>query len=363
MIKRNLTARLSILIASAILLCFSVSASLAQTKDAPLKSEELVKLIYQLPKQPGKKDEVIEEIRRRGLGFALTEGMRSLVASKSGNDPVLRRTLEEAERRRLNPVASSLPPTAESLALLEKSRVATLEAAQTMPDFVVKQLISRSYSRGGVNNWLTSDRLTVAVSYRANEGEEYKLLAINGLPTGADAKEGQNSYEQAGGTSSTGEYVSMLTALFAEESKANIQMVDTDLLRGRRTIVYEFEVRKDNSRQTIKTQGRTVTVGYRGKIWVDRENYRILRMENISTEIPTDFPVTAGSSMIDYDWVTIAEQTYLLPSRAEIKLTGGLLTQSIQTRNLIRFRDYQKYGTEVKIIEEDIVEDVPEEKP
>ena len=75
----------------------------------PLTQTEYVKLLYDLQKIPGKKDELIGAIRKRGIGFPLTDGMRSLVATKSGSDALLRRTLEEAERRRVNPVASALP--------------------------------------------------------------------------------------------------------------------------------------------------------------------------------------------------------------------------------------------------------------
>src|SRR2546423_7121972 len=115
----------------------------AQQPDAPLTSQELVKLVYQLPKHPEKRDEVVEEIRRRGIGFELTDGLRGVVATKSGNDALLRRTLEEAERRRENPNADARPPAPEADQLLERARQTTLAAAGAMPDFVVKQLVTR----------------------------------------------------------------------------------------------------------------------------------------------------------------------------------------------------------------------------
>ena len=68
----------------------------AQTAE-PLTNKEFVALLYQLPRYPEKRDELVDEIRKRGIGFQLTDGMRSLVATKSGNDALLRRTLEEAE--------------------------------------------------------------------------------------------------------------------------------------------------------------------------------------------------------------------------------------------------------------------------
>lgn len=346
---------------SVLILLVSACAFSVQAQTGPLTSQELVRLVYQLPKHPEKRDEIIEEIRKRGINFTLTSGLRSLVASKSGNDVLLRRTLEEAERRSLNPIVSRPPSEAEATDLLNKTRVVTLAASEAMPDFIVKQQITRSRAFSNTNNWVTLDRLTIAVSYRASAGEEYKLLAINGLPPGTEVKEG-GSYEKVGGTSSTGEYVSMMAALFSDATRAVFKAVDTDTLRGRRAIVYEFEVKQQYSKLSIKALGagdRAVVTGYRGRIWVDRESNRVLRLENMSTDIPVDFPITAASSLIDYDWVTINERQYLLPSYAEIKLTAGLDGRSIQTRNQIRFRNYQKYGAEVKIIED--IEDFEEE--
>ena len=49
----------------------------------------------------------------------------------------------------------------------------------------------------------------------------------------------------------------------------------------------------------------------------------MLRFEQIATEIPGDFPITAASTLIDYDWVTISENKYLLPTHSEMLLTHG----------------------------------------
>lgn len=362
--SRNNQRRITVTLTFITLLFILMPAARAQAGDPPLTNQEFVRLLYQLPAHPEKKDELITEIRQRGIGFALTDGMRSLVATKSGSDALLRRTLEEAERRRVNPAGSALPPEAERSELLSYTRAATLAAAAAMPDFVVKQLITRSYARGKFINWQVADHLSIAVSYRASAGEEYKLLSVNGQPPTVDAKEG-GTYEQVGGTSSTGEYVSMLAALFKDETQAVFQAVDTDTLRTRRTVIYEFSVKKENSHLSIKAgSDRSVITAYHGRIWLDRETYRVLRIEIISTEIPPDFPITAASSLIDYDWVTINEQRYLLPIAAEIKLTAGSGDRAIHSRNEIRFRGYQKFGAEVKIIEDVGPDDEePEVKP
>jgi hypothetical protein len=276
--------------------------------------------------------------------------------------------LEEAERRRTNPtVATPLPPLGETNELLEQARKATLGAADTMPDYLVKQQITRSHAFGQSRNWAPYDRLTIAVSYRQSAGEDYKLLTINGMP----ATDDQSYNMKLGGTISTGEYVSALTSIFRPESRTEFRAVDTDTLRGRRTVIYEYEVKKENSHQALgwgeggSLKQETIS-GYRGRIWIDRENYRVLRLEDISSEIEPGFPITAASKIIDYDWVTINEQSHLLPSRAVVELTARDRGQTEQTRNEILFRGYRKFGAEVKIIdvdEKDFPPDKPEEEP
>jgi hypothetical protein len=358
-----------------LILAVAFAQAYAQTSDSPipqptelqqgppLTNQEFVQLLYQLPRHPELKDKLVDDIRKRGIAFPLTDGLRSLVATKSGNDAALQRTLAEADRRRSNPVAAALPPSAEGLDLLERARKATLGAAETMPDYLVKQQITRSHAYGQSKNWAVYDRLSIAVSYRQSAGEDYKLLSVDGVP----ATEGQGYGMKLGGTVSTGEYVTALSDLFKPESRADFNMVDTDTLRGRRAIVYEYEVKKQFSHQTLGWGERgslmqSTVAGYRGRIWIDRENYRVLRLEDISTEIDPGFPITAASKLIDYEWVAINEQEHLLPSRAVVELTARDRGQTEQTRNEILFRGYRKFGAEVKIIDVD-EKDFPPDKP
>ncbi|HZH92098.1 MAG TPA: hypothetical protein VEX70_15945 [Pyrinomonadaceae bacterium] len=336
----------------------------------PLTSQELVRLVYQLPAQPQKRDEIVEEIRQRGIDFELTTGLRGIVATKSGNDALLRRTLEEAARRRANP-AGYAPPSADEAALvLANARTRSLEASKGLPDFVVKQLVTRSEARGKTQNWQVRDRLTVGVSYRESAGgEQYKLLATNGLPNASSGAE-RGSYEQAGGSTTTGEFASLLIRIFSDEAATSFNAVATDTLRGRRTIIYDFDIKKDaaNNRLLYGGDGETriTTTGLRGRIWVDREQFRVLRAEYTTSDVEPDFPIRQLDKAIDFNWVTISEKQYLLPVAANATFTtavpvtyverGGrgkfTQTEIIQTRNEIRFRNYQRFGSEVKIIED-----------
>jgi hypothetical protein len=345
------------------LLILAVFPTLAQEKQPkPLTQMEFVQLLYQLPKNPAKKDELVETIRRRGIDFVLTGGLKGLVATKSGNDATLRRTLEEAERRRLNPTTSQLPSEKEANEVLAKSRELTLQAVDEMPDFVVRQVIARSYAYAGTENWQTADRLTVAVSYREKEGEEYRLLSLNGVPQ--PEKPQKKSYEEVGGTSSTGEFVTVLNTIFKPESETKFSVLDTDTLRERRTIVFNYEITREKAKQLIVSSGlvsdSTVT-GMKGRLWIDRENFRVLRVESIATEIPANFPIRAASRVIDYDWVTLSDQKFLLPLFSDVRLTSRQDRELIESRNEIRFRNYQKYSSSVQVLDDG--EEVKEDKP
>src|SRR6476646_7765199 len=184
------------------LLVLAAASSLSIAQAKPLTQAEFVKMLYTLQNSPSTKADIITALRTRGISFEVTDGIRGLTRSKSGNDEDLRRALEEADRRRQNPESAILPNKIEADKLLAKTRQNTLAALEDMPDFVVKQQIQRSAAYAGTGNFRSMDNLIVAVSYKSSGEEEYKLLMLNGAIQN-DPKPKQ-SYEEAGGTSSTG---------------------------------------------------------------------------------------------------------------------------------------------------------------
>lgn len=345
------------------LILIIIATPVAPAQQRPLTQAEYVKMLYGLQKDPGGKADVIEALRRRGIDFVLTDGVRGLTRSKGGNDDELKRALEEAERRRQNPSGAKLPSAREAAEVLQKARKNTMEAVDAMPDFVVKQQIQRSAAYAGTGNFRSLDRLVVAVSYRSSGQEDYRVLSINGAIQ--DNSQAKASYEETGGTSSTGEFVTMLATIFKPESETRFETLDTDLLRGRPSIIFSFSVDRDKAKQQITAAGYltdSTISGLAGKVWIDRENYRVLRIESDATQIPETFPIRTAKRNIDYDWVTIAGEKYLLPSLSDVRLTIRQDGKVFETRNLIRFKEYQKYGTDVIILDEDN-KPIPDEKP
>jgi len=332
-------------------------------QEKPLTQSEYVKMLYGLQKNPGGKVEIIDALRRRGIEFTITDGIRGLTRSKAKNDEELKRAVEEADRRRQNPNAAKLPSALEAAEILEKARANTLALMADMPDFVVKQLISRSEAYAGTGNWKPIDNLVIAVSYSSEKGEQYKVLAKNGIQVNSETK---NSYNGLDGATSGGEFVEDLNKIFKPESKTQFDVLTTDVLRNRRSIVYHYEItlanNKDGGVGLKGTNYQSSPAGEKGKIWIDRDAFRVLRIEYELTDIARDFPVKAVTKYIDYDLVDISGEKHLLPILSDFRGTVQGLGKLFESRNVIRFRSYQKYGTDVIIVEEDS-EPAPEEKP
>ena len=80
------TRGLAALVLCALALGGARAARAQQPQQGPVTNAEFLAVVRQLPARPGLKDQLVGEIRRRGINFTLTSGLRSFVATKSGND-------------------------------------------------------------------------------------------------------------------------------------------------------------------------------------------------------------------------------------------------------------------------------------
>ena len=75
------------------------------------------------------------------------------------------------------------------------------------------------------------------------------------------------------------------------------------------------------------------------------------------------FCIRTAKRVIDYDWVKIADEKYLLPLVSDVRLTIRDKGPIWESRNVIKFKDYQKYGTEVVIRDDDVKPEPEVKKP
>lgn len=350
----------------------------AQEKKPPFTKEEIVRRLKPTPGVRSEQADLAVEIAERGVAFPVNDqtlaelrkaGARSFVIEaiqraaddaarpKSQSPPAPAPPTENTDRPRLRPRPADEPQIPEPdqaaaraealkrLPLLEQARYHAAEFMEELPNFIVTQFVTRYVQTPQQKDWQAQDKLEVELSYSAKQGEKFKLLRLNGKPT-------NQNYEQLGGATSTGEFGSMLAALFSQRSQAEFKEVKRETFRGRQAVIFDFRVKKAHSSNQItdRNSNRTVTVGYQGSVWIEAETARVLRIEQAADDIQPGFPVTLAESAVEYDWVTIAGTRYLLPVYAEVIL--GRDADRVYSRNVIELRDYRVFDTDLKIVPE-----------
>lgn len=356
-------------------LCTMMASGFGQDKKPPVTKEEILAFLKSTSSPRPGTDRRIEqgdlagEIEQRGVAFPITEQTLEELRKAGARAFVLdaiRNSVKKEEPPRLNenaphlktveaPAQAAPPEPSEEekekaraaafakLPFLEQARYYALEYADELPDFMATQIVTRYAQKPGYKDWKKEDTLEIELSYRIKGGEKYLLTKMDGKPSTL-------KYENLGGSTSTGEFGSVLAAAFAPQSKAEFKEVRKETFRNRQTVVYDFKVKKAFSANQItdKSTFQTVTAAYQGTVWIDAETKRVLRIEQASEGMPANFSITLAENSVEYDWVKIADQPYLLPVRAEVLL--GSDRDRSYNRNVIEFRNYRRFDTDIRIV-------------
>ena len=309
--------------------CVFGGNGIGQEAKKPFTKQEILRLLTPMPGTRYEQGDLAGEIVQRWIDFPADE------KGLSSPDSPLTAT-EEAQLDAPKIDVAKLP-------LLDQARYHAAEFMDDLPNFVVTQIVTRSVRTPEKKDWQQQDKLEIELSYRTKTGEQFKLLRYNDKPT-------QMTYDQLKGATTAGEFGSRLGALFSSQSQAEFKEVRRETFHGHQTVIYDFRVKKAFSSNTItdKTSGRTVTTAYSGSVWIDTESGRALRIEQSSEDIQRGFPITLAESAVEYDWITIDGQRYLLPVYAEIIL--GSDPERYYSRNVIELRNYHMFDTDLKIL-------------
>jgi hypothetical protein len=88
-------------------------------------------------------------------------------------------------------------------------------------------------------------------------------------------------------------------------------------------------------------------VSFHGKAFIDTATRSVRRITLVADDLPKDFPTHATAITVDYDYVVINSHDYLMPISAEVSLLEG---RHEAVLNTIEFRDYRRFGSNVKIL-------------
>ena len=345
-------------------LCLAAAAALAATAEMSLSVDKLVAFIKSAIelKQPDK--QVAEYLRHIKLTQKLDD---QTIEDLQGQGAGPRTVAALKELRDASEKLSSAPPPAppkpayvqppppdsiEQAKIIDDTREYAKNYTKNLPNFICVQVTRRFVDPTGSGNaWRLADTITTKLSYN-EQHEDYQIILVNNSPVT------NKRMEDLGGTTSAGEFGSMMREIFAPESHAQFGWDHWGTLRGRLCYVFAYDIAQAYSQFHV-TADKTLDIvpAYRGLVYIDKDTRMVTKITQIPYNMPETFPIHDVKLSLDYDFVKIGDVEFLLP----LKSVNTSSRTRFQTKNEIEFRLYRKFGTETTI-KFDTPDPLPEEK-
>ena len=319
--------------------------------------------------------DVAAYLKRQVVGFAITDGLveefvgwgigpRTLKALEAMQEATARLPAPSAEQlppRKRAPRQPPPPTEEEQQRIIEEARSRAQSYTEDLPNYVCLQVTRRYFDPTGLEmDWLRHDEIKTRVSY-VDGSEDYETLTVDDRAT-------TKGFSDLGGTTSTGEFGTILDSLFDVRTAADFRWARHSLLRGKPVYVFHLEVPQARSSWSLTSEGsgtgtgpRTIRAGYTGLVYVGKEAGSVLRIVMEAQGVPASFPMQEARSRLDYDYIDLGGESFLLPLKAQAFVRAG----SFLTRNDLEFRLYRKFTAEATITFEEIedLEPLPEDLP
>ncbi len=223
--------------------------------------------------------------------------------------------------------------------LIDRTREWAMSFTTGLPNFLCQQSTTRYMEQSRSDGFQAMDVVTAKVLYEDGR-ERYSEITVGGRHT-------NKSMMEIGGTTSTGEFASVLSGLFQSATRAEFKFFQSTAVARQPAAIYDFKVALHNSDWTIQVGGQMLRPAFSGSIWVDKTTAQVRRIEMQADNVPKDFPDDTIASAVDYEEVPLGTTKFLLPVHAEnLSCQRG---STICTKNTIDFRDYHKYSGESTI--------------
>jgi hypothetical protein len=277
-------------------------------------------------------ESVIEDLQGEGAGRETIKALERLKEQSQGLTAV-----SLAPKLPDEPIP--IPSSEEQAKILDEVRDYVMNYDSSLPDFICLEVETRKAARPGVRtgagepSYQTQDVITSKLTYFQHKEEKTPIL--NG------SKPITTSYQNLGGATSTGDFAIRLRSLFERSSQAHFEWSRWTTWDHRLTMVFSFRVAQDRSNFSIGVPDlkKEIIAGYSGEVFVDNENRKVVRLVSKAEDIPPDFPVRRAEELLNYQYVDVGGQQFLLPSRGELQMDGG----ENLSDNILEFRSYRKY--------------------
>jgi hypothetical protein len=316
-----------------------------QTASEPLTLQALNVMLRREVGRNMTEGDLAARVERFGVAFDPTPSAVSQLRANGAHQNLINAIKRQADKLSASAgkvVANGPQP---SDPIIEETRKIVRDYLEELPDFICQEDIQRYFDNEGSGAWEKADTLVYELTYN-HKRESYKPINNIGRPI-------TRSLEDVKGAYSTGDFASGLASLFDVETKAVFNPAGKERLGNRQTVLYDFRVPKEASKLVLKAEGaESLIVGYSGTIWIDAETKKVLRIDQALDDIPKSNPVTHSESSVDYDIIRLRglDVDFLLPTRAEFIIADR--RQKHYFRNLIHFKFYRKFETDVKLGED-----------
>ncbi|MBO0722207.1 MAG: hypothetical protein J2P41_15385 [Blastocatellia bacterium] len=339
------------------IILLSISSAFAQQQSAnnqPLELRDLYKMMRERIGRDMTEPVLASYIERYGIAFDPTPDVVSRLRANGAHQGLINTIKRQAEKLSASAGRVEANGPAAPDPFIEETRKVVRDYLDELPDFICQQIIERYYDIEGRGAWDKADRLTYELTYNRKH-ESYKPINAVGRPI-------TSPIEKTGGAISTGDFASELSALFEQETKTVFTPAGKERLGTHQTRLYDFRVPKDSSKLDVKAEGApALIVGYSGTVWIDEQTKNVLRIDQAIDDLPNGYPMTNAERSIEYDVNKVKglENDFLLPSRVEVMIADRKVKQYF--RNLVYFKFYQKFETDIKISDDPTP--VPPPKP
>jgi hypothetical protein len=332
-----------LLVVSAILLCAPSEAQQSLTVDQLVSfvrssiklkqpDRQVAAYIAKLRLSEHLDPRTVEELEGEGAGPKTMAALKEL-ATASESLPKAQPKVQKTAPPPIPP-----PPPEEQQEVISEMREYAANYSKSLPNFICTQVTRQYYDRTGTESWSTAATIMENLTY-FDQREHYKVMMVNNTYVTVE-------HESVGGATSAGDFGSMLRVTLARKADALIEFDHWATLRGKRCYVFAYRISSGNSDYSIRWEkDLRIIVGYRGVIYVDKETHQVLRIALEAVDIPPDFPVQEAREILDYDYVNISGQPFMLPLKAVVRMRHD----KYLTKNEIEFRLYRKFSADAKI--------------
>jgi hypothetical protein len=273
----------------------------------------------------------VAELQRLGAGPRTVAALTKLAEASA--------TLTAASPK-AEPVSPAPPPPADRKRVIEEVRSNSLNYTDSLPNYICRQVTRRRVDQTGSGSaFRDTDTIVEQLSFFEKK-ETYKVVMVNNSMVTNNLQ-----HDQLGGATSSGEFGSILRAIFAPESGTDFEWDRWTGLRGRWQHVFSFRtsqpiytIRHGDSKRTIVTRAR-------GQVFVDRETHMVMRLHFECEGIPADFPIRSVTLDQDYDFADVGGQQFLLPLHSNVRSREV----GYESWNEVSFSGYRKFAADATI--------------